>query len=81
MPLKNSGGYFFEKKNWWPLDGVKIKNKMWHIEDSVIYQQAQVSDLKEMCDALKKEKAEVEKKLGNIRGVGHYILGYLLHLD
>ncbi|XP_017330107.1 centrosomal protein of 290 kDa isoform X1 [Ictalurus punctatus] len=29
---------------------------------------AQVSDLKEMCDALKKEKAEVEKKLGNIRG-------------
>ncbi|KAK3535966.1 hypothetical protein QTP70_022859 [Hemibagrus guttatus] len=32
---------------------------------------AQVSDLKEMCDALKKEKAELEKKLGNIRGVGH----------
>ncbi|KAK2838372.1 hypothetical protein Q7C36_013186 [Tachysurus vachellii] len=29
---------------------------------------AQVSDLKELCDAMKKEKAEVEKKLGNVRG-------------
>lgn len=43
---------------------------MWNIEDAVIYQQAQVSDLKEMCDALKKEKAEVEKKLSNMRAVG-----------
>ncbi|XP_060784403.1 centrosomal protein of 290 kDa isoform X2 [Neoarius graeffei] len=31
---------------------------------------AQVSDLKEMCDALKKEKAEVEKKLSNMRASG-----------
>ncbi|KAI4894866.1 hypothetical protein NFI96_019180 [Prochilodus magdalenae] len=30
----------------------------------------QVSDLKEMCDVLKKEKAEVEKKLGHVRGSG-----------
>ncbi|XP_076878218.1 centrosomal protein of 290 kDa isoform X3 [Brachyhypopomus gauderio] len=31
---------------------------------------AQVSDLKEMCDVLKKEKAEVDKKLGHVRGSG-----------
>ncbi|XP_029910436.1 centrosomal protein of 290 kDa isoform X3 [Myripristis murdjan] len=30
----------------------------------------QVADLKEMCNALKKEKAEVEKKLAHIRGPG-----------
>uniref|UniRef100_A0A8C2XPM7 Centrosomal protein 290 n=1 Tax=Cyclopterus lumpus TaxID=8103 RepID=A0A8C2XPM7_CYCLU len=30
----------------------------------------QVADLKEMCGALKKEKAEVEKKLTQIRGAG-----------
>ncbi|XP_036424131.1 centrosomal protein of 290 kDa isoform X2 [Colossoma macropomum] len=30
----------------------------------------QVSDLKEMCNVLKKEKAEVEKKLGHVRGSG-----------
>uniref|UniRef100_A0A8C5E5P2 Centrosomal protein of 290kDa coiled-coil region domain-containing protein n=1 Tax=Gouania willdenowi TaxID=441366 RepID=A0A8C5E5P2_GOUWI len=31
----------------------------------------QVADLKEMCSALKKDKAEMEKKLAHIRGVGH----------
>lgn len=31
--------------------------------------QNQVADLKEMCSALKKEKAELEKKLTHIRGV------------
>ncbi|XP_034541944.1 centrosomal protein of 290 kDa isoform X2 [Notolabrus celidotus] len=31
----------------------------------------QVSDLKEMCSVLKKEKADVEKKLAHIRGAGH----------
>uniref|UniRef100_A0A4W4EUZ0 Centrosomal protein of 290kDa coiled-coil region domain-containing protein n=1 Tax=Electrophorus electricus TaxID=8005 RepID=A0A4W4EUZ0_ELEEL len=31
---------------------------------------AQVSDLKEMCDVLKNEKTEVEKKLGHVRGSG-----------
>ncbi|KAG8439537.1 hypothetical protein GDO86_005659 [Hymenochirus boettgeri] len=30
----------------------------------------QVTDLKEMCDLLKKEKAEAERKLGNVRGSG-----------
>lgn len=30
----------------------------------------QVSDLKEMCDVLKKEKTETERKLGNVRGSG-----------
>ncbi|KAM8821060.1 centrosomal protein of 290 kDa [Eudromia elegans] len=30
----------------------------------------QVNDLKEMCELLKKEKAEVERKLGNVRGSG-----------
>ncbi|XP_075863239.1 centrosomal protein of 290 kDa isoform X3 [Microcebus murinus] len=30
----------------------------------------QVSDLKEMCEFLKKEKAEVERKLGHVRGSG-----------
>ncbi|XP_072519040.1 centrosomal protein of 290 kDa isoform X2 [Salminus brasiliensis] len=30
----------------------------------------QVSDLKEMCDVLKKEKAEVEKRFGHVRGSG-----------
>ncbi|XP_066505194.1 centrosomal protein of 290 kDa [Hoplias malabaricus] len=30
----------------------------------------QVADLKEMCDVLKKEKAETEKKLGLVRGSG-----------
>ncbi|XP_065485981.1 centrosomal protein of 290 kDa isoform X3 [Caloenas nicobarica] len=30
----------------------------------------QVGDLKEMCELLKKEKAEVERKLGGIRGAG-----------
>uniref|UniRef100_A0A672JBP0 Centrosomal protein 290 n=1 Tax=Salarias fasciatus TaxID=181472 RepID=A0A672JBP0_SALFA len=30
----------------------------------------QVADLKEMCSALKKEKADVEKKLAHIRGAG-----------
>ncbi|NXJ16223.1 CE290 protein, partial [Odontophorus gujanensis] len=30
----------------------------------------QVSDLKEMCELLKKEKAEVERKLGSVRGAG-----------
>ncbi|KAK1167193.1 centrosomal protein of 290 kDa isoform X1, partial [Acipenser oxyrinchus oxyrinchus] len=29
-----------------------------------------VADLKEMCDLLKKEKTEIEKKLGNVRGSG-----------
>lgn len=33
------------------------------------YEKDQVSDLKEMCDVLKKEKAEVEKKLSHLRGV------------
>lgn len=31
--------------------------------------QSQVRDLKEMCEFLKKEKAEVERKLGRVRGV------------
>ncbi|XP_067349951.1 centrosomal protein of 290 kDa isoform X1 [Channa argus] len=31
----------------------------------------QVADLKEMCSALKKEKAEVERKLAHTRGAGH----------
>ncbi|NXF76372.1 CE290 protein, partial [Sclerurus mexicanus] len=30
----------------------------------------QVDDLKEMCELLKKEKADVERKLGSIRGAG-----------
>ncbi|KAM6386819.1 centrosomal protein of 290 kDa [Alca torda] len=30
----------------------------------------QVGDLKEMCELLKKEKADVERKLGSIRGAG-----------
>ncbi|NXC24120.1 CE290 protein, partial [Campylorhamphus procurvoides] len=30
----------------------------------------QVNDLKEMCELLKKEKADVERKLGSIRGAG-----------
>ncbi|NWS75767.1 CE290 protein, partial [Crotophaga sulcirostris] len=30
----------------------------------------QVGDLKEMCELLKKEKAEIERKLGSIRGAG-----------
>ncbi|XP_058597828.1 centrosomal protein of 290 kDa isoform X4 [Neofelis nebulosa] len=30
----------------------------------------QVRDLKEMCEFLKKEKAEVERKLGHVRGAG-----------
>ncbi|XP_067998895.1 centrosomal protein of 290 kDa isoform X2 [Melanerpes formicivorus] len=30
----------------------------------------QVGDLKEMCELLKKEKAEAERKLGNVRGAG-----------
>ncbi|XP_061495597.1 centrosomal protein of 290 kDa isoform X5 [Rhineura floridana] len=30
----------------------------------------QVADLKEMCELLKREKAEAERKLGNIRGSG-----------
>lgn len=29
----------------------------------------QVGDLKEMCELLKKEKADVERKLGSVRGV------------
>ncbi|TKS73903.1 Centrosomal protein of 290 kDa [Collichthys lucidus] len=31
----------------------------------------QVADLKEMCSVLKKEKADLEKKLAHIRGAGH----------
>uniref|UniRef100_A0A8C8RJS5 Centrosomal protein 290 n=1 Tax=Pelusios castaneus TaxID=367368 RepID=A0A8C8RJS5_9SAUR len=30
----------------------------------------QVSDLKEMCELLKREKAEIERKLGSVRGSG-----------
>uniref|UniRef100_A0A8B9QPW0 Centrosomal protein 290 n=1 Tax=Anas platyrhynchos TaxID=8839 RepID=A0A8B9QPW0_ANAPL len=30
----------------------------------------QVGDLKEMCELLKKEKADLERKLGNVRGAG-----------
>ncbi|MBN3326738.1 CE290 protein, partial [Atractosteus spatula] len=30
----------------------------------------QVADLKEMCDIVKKEKTELERKLGNVRGSG-----------
>uniref|UniRef100_A0A6I8N3R7 Centrosomal protein 290 n=1 Tax=Ornithorhynchus anatinus TaxID=9258 RepID=A0A6I8N3R7_ORNAN len=30
----------------------------------------QVSDLKEMCELLKREKAEVERKMGHVRGAG-----------
>lgn len=38
--------------------------------------QNQVIDLKEMCEFLKKGKAEVERKLGHVRGVslGEYDL-------
>lgn len=38
-----------------------------------------MSDLKEMCDALKKEKAEAERKLGNVRGVGYSIFWISAH--
>ncbi|KAM8979152.1 centrosomal protein of 290 kDa isoform 2-T4 [Sarcophilus harrisii] len=31
---------------------------------------SQVSDMKEMCELLKKEKAEIERKLGQVRGSG-----------
>ncbi|XP_056654587.1 centrosomal protein of 290 kDa isoform X3 [Monodelphis domestica] len=31
---------------------------------------SQVSDMKEMCELLKKEKTEIEKKLGRVRGSG-----------
>lgn len=30
-----------------------------------------MGDLKEMCELLKKEKAEAERKLGNVRGVSN----------
>lgn len=38
--------------------------------------QNQVRDLKEMCEFLKKEKAEVDRKLGHVRGVslGEYAI-------
>ena len=38
--------------------------------------QNQVRDLKEMCEFLKKEKAELERKLGHVRGVsmGEYAM-------
>lgn len=38
--------------------------------------QNQVRDLKEMCEFLKKEKAEVDRKLGRVRGVslGEYAI-------
>lgn len=36
--------------------------------------QNQVADLKEICNALKKEKTEAEKKLAHIRGVCFFSL-------
>lgn len=41
----------------------------YYLVSSLFFPQNQVADLKEMCSALKKEKAEVEKKLAHIRGV------------
>jgi len=38
-----------------------------------------VSDLKEMCSVLKKEKVEVEKRLSHIRGVGRSMSELLKH--
>lgn len=38
--------------------------------DLLMYVQDQVADLKELCHALKNDKAEVERKLSHIRGVG-----------
>ena len=36
----------------------------------LLFWQRDVADLKEMCRVMKKEKAEAEKKLSHIRGVG-----------
>lgn len=40
---------------------------------ALCYLKDQVSDLKEMCDVLKKEKAEVEKRLAHVRGVCYIV--------
>ena len=35
-----------------------------------LFWQREVADLKEMCRVMKKERAEAEKKLSHLRGVG-----------
>lgn len=52
--------YFHLKNNFWIYNILFL---------TFVFSQNQVADLKEMCAALKKEKAELEKMLAHTRGV------------
>ncbi|NWS33076.1 CE290 protein, partial [Polioptila caerulea] len=51
-------------------ENVELRFKLEQANKDLPRLKDQVDDLKEMCELLKKEKAEAERKLGSIRGAG-----------
>ncbi|XP_072629091.1 centrosomal protein of 290 kDa isoform X3 [Canis lupus baileyi] len=51
-------------------ENIELKFQLEQANKDLPRLKSQVRDLKEMCDFLKKEKAEVERKLGRVRGSG-----------
>nr|XP_015103540.1 centrosomal protein of 290 kDa isoform X1 [Vicugna pacos]XP_031539146.1 centrosomal protein of 290 kDa isoform X1 [Vicugna pacos]XP_031539147.1 centrosomal protein of 290 kDa isoform X1 [Vicugna pacos] len=51
-------------------ENIELKFQLEQANKDLPRLKSQVKDLKEMCDFLKKEKAEVERKLGHVRGSG-----------
>jgi len=50
-------------------ENIELKFQLEQANKDLPRLKSQVRDLKEMCEFLKKEKAEVERKLGRVRGV------------
>ncbi|XP_045868967.1 centrosomal protein of 290 kDa [Meles meles] len=51
-------------------ENIELKFQLEQANKDLPRLKSQVKDLKEMCEFLKKEKAEVERKLGRVRGSG-----------
>ncbi|XP_034499435.1 centrosomal protein of 290 kDa isoform X2 [Ailuropoda melanoleuca] len=51
-------------------ENIELKFQLEQANKDLPRLKSQVGDLKEMCEFLKKEKAEVERKLGHVRGSG-----------
>nr|KAF6451976.1 centrosomal protein 290 [Molossus molossus] len=51
-------------------ENIELKFQLEQANKDLPRLKSQVRDLKEMCEFLKKEKAEVERKLGHVRGSG-----------
>ncbi|XP_027698300.1 centrosomal protein of 290 kDa [Vombatus ursinus] len=51
-------------------ENIELKFQLEQANKDLPRLKSQVSDMKEMCELLKKEKAEIERKLGQVRGSG-----------